>query len=308
MQTGNRQMHKTRQDSRCPAPSATTKPEAGGHNDVSTIVNEHGGTVSDQKNTNATLHRTIVILGLFLLVVPGYTIACGDMADDEENSEQQQDNVTEPESDLDLVPPPGAEFDNTGSEVVDTVEGSWEYDHAHSNLRWETAYKGASARLAGHFDDVHIDMQFDQSDLENSWVRAEVVVSSIDTGNAIRDGLGGCVVESLGVSVVEEDGEYKVDDPDTDLATFESTNIEKDGDGYLIEGNFDFLGTESEVEMVAGYIPQTLYESERGDSMYAGFTGKFSFQALSVHGVDSDNINDTVTIIVDANIAGPLPE
>lgn len=205
----------------------------------------------------------------------------------------------------DLVTPLTGE-DVTGEYVINTEDGSWRFDKSHSNVRWSTAYVGDQALLTGRFNSFSAEVNFDQADLENSSLYGWVVLSTFNTGEPGRDGLGKCGPRYLGV---EHNGDTLINgalDPDgiiasTDSAFFESTEIVEYGDGYKAVCKFTFNGVESDVDFIFDYITEKNYAAE-GDppNIRASFTGEFDMSAKDKHGVSSSSIADLVTVSINS--------
>lgn len=196
--------------------------------------------------------------------------------------------------------------DVTGQYTINTTDNSWRFDKVHSNFSWQTAYVGDQALLTGRFNSFGTDMDFDQSDLENSSVVGWVSLRSFNTGEPGRDGLGKCGPKYVGV---EHNGDTLPDgslDPDgiigsTDTAWFNSTEIVAYGDAYKATGTFDFKGETSTVDLIFTYITEKDYSKEQdGTNIRASFKGEFDFSARETHGVTSTSIADLVTVKLNA--------
>ena len=189
-----------------------------------------------------------------------------------------------------------------GDAVIDTEGVEWRFDKAHSNIEWETAYLGELALLTGRFSDFNISVDFDEQHPESSSIEAEVVITSNLTGEPGRDRLGGCLNNSLGVihnGDTLADGSLDPDgvDPASNVASFKSNSIIREGPNYICTGNLTFHGVSKEVELVfnfLGVIDNS--DAKDGSDLRAGFSGQFSFMALTDYGVESGNIGDEVTV------------
>lgn len=172
-----------------------------------------------------------------------------------------------------------------GTDLVNSIAGSWTFDKAHSNVRWETAYQGSAALLTGRFNSFDVQIQFDESNPALLSITASVDLSTVNTGESGRD--GGCLQSTFDVAT-------------SDVATFVSTSSEFDpfSAGYLVTGNLTFHGETDEVTMKLDYTGTTFNES--GNYDLAGFSGEFGFFAKSIFGIESSSISDKVTVLVNS--------
>lgn len=125
-----------------------------------------------------------------------------------------------------------------GSGLVDIF---WSNDKPHSNVCWEADYLAYSVgKLTGRFNDFGFSPKFvfDQANLGNSSMHAYVVLSSIDSGEPLRDGLGRCIRSYMGQTYL--DTLKTIVDPASDTAWFHSTDIRRSGTGYVAIGTFSF--------------------------------------------------------------------
>lgn len=181
------------------------------------------------------------------------------------------------------VPEPVYEY---GSDIVKMSEG-WTFDKAHSSIRWETFYLGSAALLTGRFNSFSIELEFDEDDPEEIEIKASVTLSSVNTGEPGRD--GGCLLGTF-------------DTETSDIAQFQSTNVELDGEGgYIAKGNLTFHGNINEVILKLEYIGTTYFPEGRNGPYYvAGFQGEFEFLAKTNFGIESSNISDLLRVKVSA--------
>ncbi|WP_258103584.1 YceI family protein [Marinoscillum sp. MHG1-6] len=194
-----------------------------------------------------------------------------------------------------------------GDAVIDTEGTVWRFDKAHSNVEWETAYLGELALLTGRFSDFFIDVDFDEQNPELSSIFASVVITSNLTGEPNRDHLGGCMPTTLGVI---HNGDTLADgsldpagiDSLSNVASFQSVSITRDGPDYHAKGMLTFKGVSDEVELVFNFLGVHDHsDAQDASDLRAAFTGEFSFLAKSIFGVDSDNIGDEVTVKINCH-------
>lgn len=196
----------------------------------------------------------------------------------------------------------------TGSAKLNTND-DWNFDKAHSNVRWETLYMGKAALLTGRFNNFKIDINFDEANPASGKIEASVVLNSVHSGENGRDRLDGCLQRAIGVV---HNGDTLANgnlDPagivaNTNVATFTSKSIEIHGDGYLAKGDFTFNGVSKTEELYFDYLGTETISG--GDALLAGFYGFLTINAISEYGVNSTNIADKVTIRVEVQLKKTL--
>ena len=179
-----------------------------------------------------------------------------------------------------------------GDDMV-SFNDNWNFDKTHSSVRWETAYLGTAALLTGRFNEFVIEMEFDEDNPENIVLSGQVTLSTVNTGEPGRD--QGCLLGTFGVE-------------ESDLAIFESTNVEFDNTdptGYIVTGNLTFHGVTSDLEMKLNYLGTDLVDLRGTPTNVAGFEGQFEMNAKSVFGIESGSIADRVVINVNAQFRQP---
>lgn len=189
-----------------------------------------------------------------------------------------------------------------GDAHIDTEGSIWRFDKAHSNIEWETAYLGELALLTGRFSDFNISLNFDEQDLSASHINAYVRIASNLTGEPGRDRLGGCMQNTLGVlhnGDTLQDGSLDPAGIDSlsNIASFTSTVIAREGSIYHARGNMNFKGESKPVDLYftfTGIIDRS--EAQDGSDLRAGFSGELDMMAKTDFAVVSDNIADLVTI------------
>lgn len=175
------------------------------------------------------------------------------------------------------IDPPDFEY---SSETVKMSEG-WTFDKTHSNVMWETDYRGVGALLTGRFNSFGASTEFDADNPETSKLSGYVVLSSVNTGEPGRD--AGCLLTTFATATY-------------DTAKFETTSIEFDNlGGYNAKANLTFHGVTKEVPVKIYYIDSTHIE---GTNPYflAGIAAQFEFNAKSDFLIESANIADRVRI------------
>lgn len=178
----------------------------------------------------------------------------------------------------------GASADfNTGG----VPSGVWYFDKAHSNVGWQTAYKGLGSLLTGRFNYFVLkNLSFDEANPGNISFEGYVWLNSVNTGEPARD--GGCLL-----------GTYGTDNAKTseseNIATLKSTSVQYSttDEGYVARANLTFHGITKEVTLKMYYAVQ--YHDPSGFTM-AGLTAQYDFLALSDYGISSNNIDDKVTV------------
>ena len=187
--------------------------------------------------------------------------------------------------------------------MVNTGDGSWYFDKAHSNINWETAYLGENALLTGKFTSFNIDIDFDESNPEATTIDAWVQLSSALTGEPGRDYLGGCLNGYLGVVLdTLPGGDHYISDKSTDTAYFKSVSVSIFGDGYKAIGDFTFKKIAKSVDLYFHYIGQADYSSEGdGSNVRGGFSCEFEFLAITDFQVTSTSIGDKINVKINAN-------
>jgi polyisoprenoid-binding protein YceI len=180
-----------------------------------------------------------------------------------------------------------------GDVVFDAAD--WTWDNTHSTIEFEFPYDAFNAVFTGHFANVGFDeLYFDETNPENTSIKAWVDVTSVETGAASppcehgRDGITGCISGTFGVELDPADtvnayctdGSMVTNWPNeewveydlwgdgsqstymrqhavvgsTGVATFESSSVTAYGTGYLAKGILSFAGAEAEVNLYFNYI------------------------------------------------------
>lgn len=179
----------------------------------------------------------------------------------------------------------------TGSGSVDV---SWTFDKAHSNVNWETKYLDySSGMLTGRFNNFNFNPKFifNGADLSLCKINAWIQLSSIDSGEPGRDGIGKCIRSYMGVTYL--DSLKTVTNPVSDSAWFNSTSVTRSGTGYIVFGNLRFNKYRAPSGFADGtpiVKPAILYLTYNGttdfdtngdmvnDKYRASFSGKLKFK------------------------------
>jgi polyisoprenoid-binding protein YceI len=125
-----------------------------------------------------------------------------------------------------------------GSGLVDV---SWTFDKAHSNVNWESKYLDwSSGMLTGRFNDFNFNPKFifNEAALSTCSINAWVLLSSVDSGEPGRDGVGKCLRSYMGVTYL--DTNKTIVNPVSDSAWFRSTSVVRSGTGFVVFGNLRF--------------------------------------------------------------------
>lgn len=205
--------------------------------------------------------------------------------------------------------PVGSPVDN---QLVDT---SWTLDKAHCNVQWSSRYYDYSdAMLTGRFGMFGFAKHgtlgyftFDGNDMSKGKMNAWVQLSSFNTTEG-RDYPGGCGRGYLGITYLDSmyalayslsnagmlDSAKKISvvNPASDTARFVATSFVREGNGYVVKGNFTFNRYRAPSGNADGTPitkPVTMYLDYQGtqdfdtnndgtmDRYRAGFTGTFTF-------------------------------
>jgi polyisoprenoid-binding protein YceI len=173
-----------------------------------------------------------------------------------------------------------------------TVDATWTHDQVHSNIQWASRYYDfSSTMLTGRVNnfDFRPKLSFSDSDLTKCKINMWAQMSTFNTGQPGRDGLGKCGLTYLGITYT--DSNYNKVDPLSDTAWFHSTSIVRSGTGYIVNGTFTFnryrapsgfadaTPITKPVTMYLTYngVKDFLNTTGTGGKYRAGFTGKFSF-------------------------------
>jgi len=136
---------------------------------------------------------------------------------------------------------------------------SWNIDTAHSVVEFSVKHL-VVATAKGRFEKVSGQADFDEANPANSWVEATIDASSINTGDANRDGH------------LKSPDFFEIEKYPT--LTFKSTKVEKDGDEYKVTGNLTIRDVTKEVTLQVEYNGQTT--NPFSSNTHAGFSARTS--------------------------------
>jgi polyisoprenoid-binding protein YceI len=206
-------------------------------------------------NLIETNMNKLLRISLLVLIVSVVAFAC------------KKDKVTKMEG----TPVPGS----------GNVDVSWTFDKPHSNVNWESRYLDySSGMLTGRFNNFNFSPKFafNEVDLSLCKISAWVQLSSVDSGEPARDGLGKCLRSYMGVTYL--DTNKTAVDPISDSAWFVSTSVKRSGTGYVVFGNLKFNRYRSPSGNPDGM------KIVKPAMMYLTYNGTVDFDN------DGDNIND----------------
>ncbi|MCB0667496.1 MAG: YceI family protein [Saprospiraceae bacterium] len=155
---------------------------------------------------------------------------------------------------------------------------TWNIDKNHSSVSFSVRH--FFANVMGSFDDFEGDIKFHPDDLENSNVNFSVSVTSVNTKNDRRDN-----------HLQSEDFFHADKWP---KMTFESTNISKAGDHYVVRGNMTIRDVTREVELPVKFLGEMEHPRREG-TFIGGFSTEFTIDR-NEFGVGSGDYVSTATI------------
>ena len=170
--------------------------------------------------------------------------------------------------------------------------GQWYFDKAHSNVTWETPYKGLGTLLTGRFNYFVLkNLSFDEANPANISFEGYIRLNSVNTGEPGRD--GGCLLTTYGTASA------KTAEPEN-IATLKSTNVQYSttDENYIFKGNLTFHGFTKEVSGKIYYKKQSV----DGGGKLSGLSLEFSFLAKTDFGITSTNIADNVTVKINGTL------
>lgn len=162
--------------------------------------------------------------------------------------------LTQPDSGL-------APFDTTGGALATAEAMPWNVDSSHTEVSFSVRH--FFTPVTGSFTSYDVDLSYDPAAPENSRVRVEIDVTSIDTGNEARD----THLRSPDFFDTER----------FPRATFESTSVRQEGADKLVAlGNLTLKGITREIELqitVLGIqdLPSEVSQMLGGITQVAGF-------------------------------------
>ncbi len=184
----------------------------------------------------------------------------------------------------DLNPFPG---EYTKDTVFD-ASTKWDFDKTHSNVSWETPYKGVGSLLTGRFNTFNAVLDFIGDQPDQIKMSGFVVLSTVNTSEPGRD--TGCLRTTFGLTKGTP----------SDTAKFVSKKVELDRKGgYNVTADMTFHGVTKEVLMSLKYSGKAYFPNatDATKSYWTqGFTGQFEFNALSDYALVTTNIADRITV------------
>lgn len=175
-----------------------------------------------------------------------------------------------------------ADFNTSG-----VPSGVWYFDKAHSNVMWETPYKGFGSLLTGRFNYFVLkSLNFDEANPGNISFEGYIRLNTVNTGEPGRD--AGCLLGTYGTEAAKTS-------EDENIATLKSTSVQYSttDEGFVAKADLTFHGFTKEVTMIVYYAKQ--YHDASGFTM-AGLSGEFDFLALTDFAISSTNIDDNVSV------------
>ncbi len=126
-----------------------------------------------------------------------------------------------------------------GTAAIDTT---WTFEKSHSNVNWQSKYYDfSSTMLTGRFNNFlfNPEFQFDETNISAAVIDFWVQLSTYNTGEPGRDGLGKCGLNYLGIVYLDT---LKTQvDPLSDTAKFHCNSITVDShEGYTMHGTLTF--------------------------------------------------------------------
>lgn len=168
---------------------------------------------------------------------------------------------------------------------------TWYFDKSHSNVMWETPYKGFGSLLTGRFNYFVLkNLNFDEGVPANIAFEGYVRLNSVNTGEPGRD--GGCLLTTYGTTAA------KTTEPEN-IATLKSKagtgRYSTTDEGFLVDAEFTFLGITKDVTLKMNYFKQ----SDIGTAIMAGIYSEFEINALADFLPGNTNIGDKVKFRID---------
>lgn len=180
-----------------------------------------------------------------------------------------------------------ADFSATGVPI-----GTWYFDKSHSNVMWETPYKGFGSILSGRFNYFVLQsLNFDEAVPSNITFEGYVRLNSVNTGEPGRD--GGCLLTTYGTATA------KTTEPENiaSLVSIQGTGRYSATDaGFFVDANFSFHGVTKKVVVKLFYAKQ----SDQTTFLMSGVTAEFDMLALTDFAISSTNIDDKVKVRINA--------
>lgn len=168
--------------------------------------------------------------------------------------------------------------------------GVWYYDKNHSNVMWETPYKGVGSLLTGRFNYFVLkNLSFDEQDPTKISFEGYVRLNSVNTGEPGRD--ASCLLTTFNTAAA------KTTEPEN-IARLKSTSVSLSTTdaGYIANADLTFNGVIKNVVVKLSYEKQSHQLGAPAGYTLAGIEGEFEFNALSDFLISSTNISDKVLV------------
>jgi polyisoprenoid-binding protein YceI len=179
------------------------------------------------------------------------------------------------------------------------LAGTWYFDKSHGNVNWETPYRLLGSPLTGRFDYFYLtSLTFSEQQPATIAFSGGVRLNTVNTGEPGRD--DGCLLGTYGT-----DGDKTTEDANiASLVSIAGTGRYSTTDeGYLVDANLTFHGFTKLVVVTLYYYKQT----DQGTYNMAGLTAEFVMLAKTDFGIVSGNIDDKVSIKINANLKNKKP-
>lgn len=170
--------------------------------------------------------------------------------------------------------------------------GTWYFDKSHSNVLWETPYKGMGSLLTGRFNYFVLeDLTFSEADPTAISFEGYVRLNTVNTGEPGRD--GGCLLTTYGTEAART---TETENIASLVSIGGSGRYSTTDEGYFVDANLTFHGITKEVTVKLFYEPQ----SDQGTYTMAGISAEYEMFALSDFAITSTNIDDKVKVRINA--------
>jgi polyisoprenoid-binding protein YceI len=137
------------------------------------------------------------------------------------------------------------------------AQNDWKIDPAHSSVGFDITHLGV-ATIHGTFTKTEGTVNWDDANMSKSSVKATIDVNSLDTGVAPRD------------TKVKSDSFF--DAVKFPTMTFDSTSVQKSGDGLTVAGNLTIKGVTKPVTLNVTNISPAMPHPMKKGAMVRGLT------------------------------------
>jgi polyisoprenoid-binding protein YceI len=167
--------------------------------------------------------------------------------------------------------------------------GQWYCDKSHSNVMWESPYKGVGSLLTGRFNYFVLEkVVFDETDPTKIEFQGYVRLNTVNTGEPGRD--GGCLLTTYGTAVGKTTESENIASIKTTSVKYSETDA-----GYIATADLTFLGVTKSVSVKLDYEKQEHFDGAPGYTV-SGLEASFVFNAISDFGLVSTNIADQIEV------------